>query len=244
MQLYRKQSFYEKWIKRFLDIVCSLMAVIIFGWLYVIIALVVRWKMGAPVIFRQPRPGCIDLKTGKEIIFNLYKFRTMTNAKDENGNLLPDSKRLTSFGIWLRRSSLDEIPEVLNILKGDMSVIGPRPQLVKDLVFMSDEQRMRHTVKPGLSGLAQIMGRNAIGWEEKLSWDLNYIKNISFCNDLKLLWLTFKKVFGHGESSAELDVTDDYGDYLLKAGKVSQEKYNELQAYARKLLVENSKTGT
>lgn len=238
MRFDRKQSFYEKYIKRLQDVGCSMIIIILFGWLYVIIALTVRWRMGSPVIFKQARPGCIDRQTGKEKIFYLYKFRTMTNTKDENGNLLPDNERLTTFGIWLRRSSLDEIPEVFNILKGDMSLIGPRPQLLKDLVFMSDRQRMRHTVKPGLSGLAQIMGRNAIDWEKKLDWDLEYIKNISFRNDLKILWRTIIKVFGQKESRAELDVTDDYGDYLLKNGKLSQEKYSELQNYASKLIVE------
>ncbi|MCI8860727.1 MAG: sugar transferase [Lachnospiraceae bacterium] len=243
MQFNRKQCFYEEWIKRLLDIFCSVLTIVIFSWLYIIIALLVRWKMGSPVIFRQERPGRIDLRTGKEKIFYLYKFRTMTNAKDQNGNLLPDNERLTGFGIWLRRSSMDEIPEVFNILKGDMSVIGPRPQLVRDLVFMSNEQRMRHTVRPGLSGLAQVMGRNAISWEEKLGWDLIYIENISLWNDLKILLLTVKKVFCQGESSDELDVADDYGDYLLKSGKISQEKYNELKEYARTLGVEYLQIG-
>lgn len=240
MNFYRRQTFYEKYAKRLFDIICSMITIIVFGWLYIIIALAVRWRMGSPVIFKQARPGHIDSRTGKEKIFYLYKFRTMTNAKDKDGNLLPDNERLTRFGIWLRRSSMDEIPEAFNILKGDMSVIGPRPQLVRDLVFMSDEQRMRHTAKPGLSGLAQVMGRNSISWEEKLDWDIIYIEDINFWNDLKILWLTIKKVFTHGESSAELDVTDDFGDYLLKAGKVSQEKYDTLQAYARKLVVEYS----
>ena len=236
--MYRKRGFYEKYIKRLLDIVCSLLAIIIFGWLYIIIAVLVRIKMGSPIVFKQPRPGIIDPKTGKERIFDMYKFRTMTDEKDENGKLLPDEMRLGKFGKVLRESSMDELLEVFNILKGDMSIIGPRPQLVRDMVFMTEEQRMRHTAKPGLSGLAQIMGRNAITWEDKLNWDLKYIEKISFLYDMKILLMTVKKVFGHGESNEELDVTDDFGDALLKEGKISQETYNDMQAYARHLLEE------
>lgn len=238
MKFWRQKGFYEKYIKRVLDIICALLAMMAFCWLYAIVALIVRCRLGTPVIFRQPRPGRIDPKTGRERIFYLYKFRTMTDERDENGNLLPDRERLTPAGAWLRRSSLDELPEAFNILKGDMSIIGPRPQLVRDMVFMSDEQRMRHTARPGLSGLAQVMGRNAITWEDKMNWDLKYIEKVSFSGDLKIVWLTVKKVFGKGESSAELDVTDDYGDALLKAGKVSREEYDALQTCARKLIRE------
>lgn len=234
--MHRKRGFYEKYVKRLLDIVCSLLAIIVFGWLYIIIAFLVRIKMGSPVVFKQPRPGIIDPKTGKERIFDMYKFRTMTDARDANGNLLPDEERLGKFGKALRGSSMDELLEVFNILKGDMSIIGPRPQLVRDMVFMSDEQRMRHTAKPGLSGLAQVMGRNAITWEDKLDWDLKYIEKVSFWNDLKILLLTVKKVIGHSESSEELDMTDDFGDALLKAGKVSKEKYESLQDEAKHIL--------
>ena len=234
----RKKGFYEKYIKRLLDIICSLLAIIVFSWLYLIIAIIVRIKMGSPVLFKQPRPGVI--KNGKETIFDMYKFRSMTDARDENGNLLPDDQRLPKFGIWLRRTSLDELPEAFNILKGDMSVIGPRPQLVRDMVFMSDEQRMRHTARPGLSGLAQVMGRNAIAWEDKLNWDLKYIQNISFHNDVKIIFMTVKKVFGHNESADELDVTLDYGDALLKEGKVSLEEYNSLQKKAIALMSERN----
>lgn len=236
MEFKRQIGFYERYVKRILDIICSLLAMVMFCWLYGIIALAVRCKLGTPVIFKQLRPGCIDLKTGRERIFHLYKFRTMTDEKDESGNLLPDKDRMTPLGTWLRSSSLDELPEALNILKGDMSIIGPRPQLVRDLVFMSDQQRMRHTARPGLSGLAQVMGRNAITWEDKISWDLKYIEKVSFSRDLKIVWLTVRKVFGKSESSAELDVTDDYGDALLKAGKVSREEYDALQAYAGNLI--------
>lgn len=237
----RKKGIYERFIKRFLDIVCSSMAIVVFSWLYVIIAIIVRIKMGSPVLFKQPRPGMIDSKTGKERIFDMYKFRTMTNEKDENGKLLPDEKRLPKFGKMLRATSLDELPEAFNILKGDMSVIGPRPQLVRDMVFMSDKQRLRHTAKPGLSGLAQVKGRNAISWDEKFKWDLKYIKHVSFWNDVRIILLTVKKVFGKEESSEELDVSIDYGDSLLKEGKISQSEYDCLQKKAIALLDERNK---
>ena len=150
----RKRGFYEKYIKRALDIVCALLALIVFSWLYLLIAIAVRIKLGKPVLFKQPRPGMIDPKTGQERIFDMYKFRTMSDARNERGELLPDEQRLDRFGRFLRITSLDELPEAINILKGEMSVIGPRPQLVKDMVFMTDKQRIRHTAKPGLSGLA------------------------------------------------------------------------------------------
>lgn len=240
--LQRKRGFYESVIKRLLDILCSLLAIIVFWWLYVLIAIVVRIKMGKPVLFKQPRPGIIDPNTGKERIFDMYKFRTMTDARDKNGNLLPDEDRLPAFGKMLRATSLDELPEAFNILKGDMSVIGPRPWLVRDMVFMSYEQRMRHTAKPGLSGLAQVMGRNAISWEDKINWDLKYIKKISFLGDAKIVWMTVKKVFirkNITESSEEIDVTLDYGDALLEAGKISQTEYDNLQVYAKQLIKEH-----
>ncbi len=241
MKLQRKRGFYERCVKRLLDIICALLAIVVFLWLYAIIAVVVKVKLGTPVIFKQPRPGIVDSRTGRERIFHMYKFRTMTNERGEDGELLPDEVRLGGFGKMLRNASLDELPEAFNILKGDMSVIGPRPQLVRDMVFMTDKQRMRHTAKPGLSGLAQVMGRNAISWEEKLEWDLKYIEKVSFYTDLKIIGLTVKKVFGRGESSKELDVTLDYGDELLKSGKVSKEKYNALQISARKLIKENER---
>ena len=225
----RKRSFYEKYIKRLLDVVCALLALIVFCWLYALVALLVRIKMGSPVLFRQPRPGMIDPKTGRERIFDLYKFRSMTDERDENGRLLPDEIRLGRFGRMLRATSLDELPEALNILKGDMSVIGPRPQLVRDMVFMTEAQRRRHTARPGLSGLAQVMGRNAITWDEKIDWDLEYIEHITFREDLRLVWLTFRKVFLRRkmtDSSEEIDLTLDCGDELLRDGRVSQEEYD------------------
>ena len=231
----KKQGIYERYIKRLLDIICALAALIVFGWLYIIVAVLVRVKLGSPVLFTQPRPG------KDEKIFKLYKFRTMTDARDENGKLLPDDVRLTKFGKALRSTSLDELPEAFNILKGDMSVIGPRPQLVRDMVFMTPEQRLRHTVRPGLSGLAQTRGRNALSWDGKLETDLEYIQHVTFLGDLKIIFDTVKQVFfrqkGLENSDVdEVDITDDFGDYLLKAGRVSMEEYVEKQAEARELL--------
>ena len=231
----RKRGIYEKYIKRPLDIFCALIALIVFGWLYIIIAVLVRIKLGSPVIFKQPRPG------KDEKIFNHYKFRSMTDECDADGNLLPDVVRLTKFGKALRGSSLDELPEAFNILKGDMSVIGPRPQLVKDMVFMTPEQRKRHTIRPGLSGLAQTRGRNALMWDAKLSIDLEYVQNITFLGDVKIVFDTVKQVFfrrkGLADSDVnEVDITDDFGDYLLKRGRVTKQEYDEKQEQARKLL--------
>lgn len=231
----RKQGIYERYVKRILDIVCALAALIVFCWLYAILAILVRIKLGSPVLFTQPRPG------KDEKIFKLYKFRSMTDARDENGNLLPDEIRLTSFGKALRATSLDELPEAINILRGDMSVIGPRPQLVRDMVFMTPEQRQRHTVRPGLSGLAQTRGRNAISWDGKLATDLEYIQNVTFLGDVKIILDTVKQVFFHQKGLEdsdvdEVEITDDFGDYLLKAGRVDKEEYERKQAEARELL--------
>lgn len=231
----RKQGIYERYVKRILDIVCALAALIVFCWLYAILAILVRIKLGSPVLFTQPRPG------KDEKIFKLYKFRSMTDARDENGNLLPDEIRLTSFGKALRATSLDELPEAINILRGDMSVIGPRPQLVRDMVFMTPEQRLRHTVRPGLSGLAQTRGRNAISWDGKLATDLEYIQHVTFLGDLKIIFDTVKQVFFgekglEGSDVDEVEITDDFGDYLLKAGRVDKEEYERKQAEARGLL--------
>lgn len=180
---------YRKYIKRPFDILCALAAIIVFSWLYIIVAILVRVKLGSPIIFKQPRPG------KDEKIFNLYKFRTMTDARDENGNLLPDNVRLTKFGRLLRKSSLDELPEAFNILKGDMSVVGPRPLLVQYLPRYNEAQRRRHEVRPGLSGLAQINGRNAISWEDKFELDVQYVDNITFFGDVKIIFTTVWKAF-------------------------------------------------
>lgn len=237
-KFYRKMGFYEKYIKRAIDIFCSGLAIIVFCWLYAIIAFLVRIKLGSPVLFTQYRPGLIDPKTGKEHIFKVYKFRTMTDKRDSEGNLLSDEARLTKFGAWLRSTSLDELPEALCILNGTMTLIGPRPQLVKDMVFMSDEQRMRHTARPGLSGLAQVSGRNAISWNQKLQYDLDYIENISFGHDLKILLRTVEKAFFKQEGiTEEGNVTaEDYGDYLLQTGQISKEEYDKKQKEAKELL--------
>lgn len=244
MQLQRKLSFYERYIKRILDIICAVLAIIFFWWLYAIIAILVRVNMGKPVLFKQPRPGQVDPQTGQEKIFDIYKFRTMSDTRDENGDFLPDEIRLGKFGKALRATSLDEMPEVFNILRGDLSVIGPRPQLVRDMVFMSKRQRMRHTAKPGLSGLAQVKGRNAISWEEKLEWDLKYIENVSFVNDVKIIIDTVKKVFFRTnitETSKEIDVTLDFGDALLQDGNISRSDYDELQRVAREMIAKHYK---
>lgn len=243
IRLERKSGFYELYIKRLMDIVCSLAAIIVFSWLYIIVAVLVRVKLGSPVLFKQPRPGKIDPKTGREKIFYMYKFRSMSDERDAEGNLLPDDVRLGKFGKALRATSLDELPEAFNILKGDMSIIGPRPQLVRDMVFMTDKQRMRHTVKPGLSGLAQTRGRNALSWDEKLAADLEYIENVTFLGDVKIIINTVKQVFFkekgiEGGTVNEIDITDDFGDYLLKAGRVTKEEYLEKQEEAKKLLKE------
>lgn len=173
---------YEKYLKRPLDFCCGLAAVIVFSWLYIILAILVRVKLGSPVLFTQERPG------KDEKIFKLYKFRSMTDARDENGELLPDEVRLTRFGKLLRATSLDELPEAFNIIKGDMSVIGPRPLLVRYLPRYTKEQHRRHEVRPGLSGYAQVHGRNAVSWQDKFKMDVEYVDHITFLGDLKIIW--------------------------------------------------------
>ena len=203
----RSMGFYEKYVKRVLDVICSLAALTVFCWLYAAVAIAVRVKLGSPVIFRQPRPGRIDPKTGKERIFYLYKFRSMTDERDENGELLPDEARLTRFGKMLRATSLDELPEAINILKGEMSVIGPRPLLVSYLPLYTPHQARRHEVRPGITGLAQVHGRNAITWEEKFEWDVKYVDNISFKCDLKILLETVGAVIRHEGINGKNSVT-------------------------------------
>lgn len=202
-----KRGPYALFFKRMLDIVCSLTVLLLLSWLYVIVAVLVRVKLGTPVIFNQERPGRIDPKTGKERIFCLYKFRTMTDARDERGELLPDEQRLTSFGAWLRRTSLDEIPEAFNILKGDMSLIGPRPLLVRYLPRYSEEQRHRHDVRPGLTGYAQAHGRNGVSWEDKFAMDVWYTKHITFVGDMKILLDTVRAVWKKEGISSGSSVT-------------------------------------
>ena len=233
----RKMGLYEKYIKRIFDLFCAFGAILVFSPIYILIAILVRKKLGSPVLFSQYRPGFVS-ENGKETIFKLYKFRTMIDGRDEYGKLLPDDVRLTKFGKWLRNTSLDELPEAFNIINGTMSVIGPRPQLVKDMVFMSDEQRKRHTAKPGLSGLAQVNGRNAISWEEKLCWDLKYIREIGFVEDIQIVFSTVKKAFikQEGITQDNMSTSEDFGDYLLKTEKVDKESYNVKLEVAKTLL--------
>lgn len=194
---------YERWFKRPIDIFCALAAITVFWWLYILVAVLVRIKLGAPVLFTQDRPG------KDEKVFKLYKFRTMTDARDADGNLLPDDVRLTKFGKFLRSTSLDELPEAFNILKGDMSVIGPRPLLVEYLPLYNAEQRRRHEVRPGLSGYAQVHGRNAVSWEERFALDVEYVNRITFWGDLKILGETIWKVVRRdgisGENAATME---------------------------------------
>jgi len=180
---------YRRYIKRPMDIILSFIAIIVLLPVLLVVAILVRIKLGSPVIFKQKRPGL------NEKIFTLYKFRTMTDKKDENGELLPDSERLTRFGRMLRSTSLDELPELFNILKGDMSIVGPRPLLVKYLPLYNEHQKRRHDVRPGLTGLAQVNGRNAITWDEKFNLDVKYVDNIRFLTDWKIMFQTIKKVF-------------------------------------------------
>ena len=222
---------YDRVIKRILDIIISLAVILVLSPVYLITALLLRVKLGSPVLFSQLRPGY------HEKIFRMYKFRSMTDERDENGKLLPDEVRLTPFGAKLRSTSLDELPEMFNILKGDMSIVGPRPQLVRDIVFMTEEQRHRADVRPGLTGLAQINGRNAISWKKKLEYDLEYIRNESFLYDLKIFFGTFAAVFRHDDINMEGEATAlDMGDWLLKEGKVTEEEYLKKQEEAKELI--------
>lgn len=190
-----RKGIYEKYVKRMLDVIISAIALVVLSPVMLIIAILVRVKLGKPVIFRQERPGRIDYKSGKEIIFPLYKFRTMTDQRDEKGNLLCDEVRLTRFGKLLRSTSLDELPELYNILRGDMSIVGPRPLLVKYLPLYNEKQRHRHDVRPGITGLAQVNGRNSINWEEKFEWDIKYVENLSFLGDIKIMIKTILVIF-------------------------------------------------
>lgn len=191
----KSNGFYNRFVKRLIDILCSALFLILFCWLYLILAIIVRINLGSPIIFHQQRPGQIDPKTGEARIFNLCKFRSMTDERDENGNLLPDKQRLTKFGRIFRSTSLDELPELFNILKGDMSIVGPRPLLVRYLEHYNSHDMRRQEVRPGLTGLAQVSGRNALTWKERFVKDVEYVDNLSFVMDLKILFLTVKKVF-------------------------------------------------
>lgn len=225
---------YRRCLKRVLDFCIALLGIVILSPAFLVLYIMTWINLGRPVFFRQKRPGL------NEHIFTLYKFRSMTDARDRSGRELPDEERLTSFGKFLRDSSLDELPELFNILKGDMAIVGPRPQLVRDMVFMTPEQRRRHTVRPGLTGLAQVNGRNAISWEQKLSYDLQYIQRITFSQDAIIFLHTFRKVAGQDDIHAEgMATAMDLGDDLLARNLITKEAYDRGQKEAARLL-ENS----
>lgn len=222
---------YAKFVKRPMDFFLSLCAILVLSPLLIVLTVIGVFAMKGNPFFTQLRPG------KNEKIFKLIKFRTMTCETDKDGNLLPDDKRLTKYGKFLRSTSLDELPELFNILKGDMSVIGPRPLLVRDMVFMTDIQRLRHTVRPGLSGLAQVNGRNAIKWENKLSYDLEYIENITFLSDVKIILETIVKVFKRSDINEDgMETAEDFGDYLLHKGEIDKEIYEKKQREAKTLI--------
>ncbi|WP_197081287.1 sugar transferase [Enterococcus lactis] len=199
----RKKTFYQLFGKRILDILLSGIALIVLSPIILIVGFLVRIKLGSPIIFKQERPG------KSEKIFSMYKFRTMTDERDHNGEYLPDEIRLTKFGKILRATSLDELPELWNILKGDMSIVGPRPLLVEYLPLYSERQRKRHNVRPGLTGLAQVNGRNAISWEAKFEYDYLYIEDYSFTKDINIIWHTIKKVLKHDGITSNFSVTNE-----------------------------------
>lgn len=228
---------YAKFFKRAIDIVLSFIALSVLSPIILILIIVGAIAMKGNPFFTQLRPGKISKKTGKEKIFRLIKLRTMSNAKDKDGNLLPDAVRLNKYGRFLRSTSLDELPELINIFIGDMSIIGPRPQLVRDMVFMTEEQRMRHTVRPGLSGLAQVNGRNNITWEEKFEWDAKYIEKITFATDVKIIFKTVIKVFKRDDTVRDGTASDiDFGDWLITEGKIDKKLYEEKQKEAKELM--------
>lgn len=206
-----RKGFYEFCFKRPLDLVCATIALVLLSPVMGVTALLVRLKLGSPVIFAQDRPGLIDPKTGKERIFKLYKFRSMNDKKDAEGNLLPDEERLTSFGRKLRATSLDELPELVNIIRGDMSLVGPRPLLVRYLPRYSARQRRRHEVRPGFTGLAQVNGRNAISWERKFDYDVRYVDHVTFAGDVRILLETVRTVLSRdGISSATSATMEEF----------------------------------
>lgn len=223
---------YAKFFKRAIDFFLSLAALFALSPVFMFLILLGAIKMKGNPFFVQPRPG------KDEKIFKLIKFRSMTCEKDEDGNLLPDEVRLTKYGKFLRATSLDELPELINILIGDMSIVGPRPQLVRDMVFMTEAQRMRHSVRPGLTGYAQVNGRNNITWERKFLYDLEYIENgITLKNDIKIIIQTVIKVFKREDTVRDGTASDmDFGDYLLEKGDVTKEIYEQLQKEAKALL--------
>lgn len=222
---------YKNFFKRIFDIVASGGALILLSPVLLYIAYLVKTRLGSPVLFTQIRPG----KDGK--LFKMYKFRSMTDERNENGELLPDDVRLTEFGKKLRATSMDELPELINIFKGDMSVVGPRPQLVRDMVFFTDEEMKRQSVYPGLTGLAQICGRNNITWKEKFAYDLEYIKDINFLEDMRIIYRTVFKVSAQADVSTDgMETAEDYGDWLLRTEQIDEETYNNKQMKAKNIL--------
>lgn len=228
---------YAKFIKRPLDFILSVTALIIISPFLLLLTVVGAIVLKGNPFFIQLRPGKKD-KDGNEKIFKLIKFRTMSNAKDKDGNLLPDAQRLGKYGKLLRSTSLDELPSLVNIASGSLSIVGPRPQLVRDMIFMDDEQRRRHDVRPGLTGLAQVNGRNNITWEQKFEYDLQYIDSgITFVGDVKIILKTIGKVIKRSDTVREGTVSDmDFGDWLLQLGEVEQEYYDDMQEKARELI--------
>ena len=229
---------YARFVKRALDFILSLLALIVLSPLMAVLTVVGAIVMKGNPFFTQLRPGKKN-KDGQEQIFRLIKFRTMTCEKDADGKLLPDEQRLTKCGAWLRNTSLDELPELFNILAGDMSIVGPRPQLVRDMTFMTDDQRRRHDVRPGLTGLAQVNGRNNITWEQKIDYDLQYIdKGITLWGDAAIILKTVGKVLKSSDTVREGTVSDmDFGDWLMQEGKVDNEQYNQKLKAANELLM-------
>lgn len=221
---------YEKYIKRLLDIALSAIALLVLAPVLLVLTILGMIMMKGNPFFTQLRPG------KDEKIFRLVKFCSMTNEKDKDGKLLPDDVRLTKYGKFLRSTSLDELPELWNIFKGDMSIVGPRPQLVRDMVFMTDVQRNRHKVRQGLTGLAQVSGRNNMSWEKKFEYDLEYIEKISFWNDTKIIFKTVGKVFFREDISTDgMETAEDLGDYLLRTDQVDLESYNKKQKEAKEI---------
>ena len=224
---------YQKFGKRLFDIIASATALIVLSPLLLWLAWRIKKNLGSPVIFSQIRPG----KNNK--LFRLYKFRSMTDGRDKDGNLLPDEERMTDFGRKLRATSLDELPELWNILKGDMSIVGPRPQLVRDMVFFTEEEMHRQDVTPGLTGLAQISGRNNIDWKERFAYDLQYIKNINIKEDLRIIWRTIFKVSNQEDIATNgMETSEDYGDWLLRKNLLTELAYEQKKQLANEKLRE------